>query len=460
LSQSAIQIEGLSKCYRIGARATLGQWLTRKLAATCRAIKPASDAVASPSLQLADARSSTIADASTTESDQSIKASSLRCKGNHFYALRDINLNVERGEVVGIVGANGAGKSTLLKVLSQITDPTEGRVQYHGRIASLLEVGTGFHPELTGRENIYLNGAILGMRSREIKAKFDEIVDFSGTERFLDTPVKRYSSGMRVRLAFAVAAHLQPEILVIDEVLAVGDAAFQQKCIGKMNDVAKREGRTVLFVSHNMASVQQLCSRAIFLQDGQLVKQGRPADVVDAYLNALGTQQITKENDLTRLPRTGEHSQRIRIAACRLLDADNQPATDLKFGEPFSIEVEAEAREAMNNLSFVAGISTSLHQRIVTTMSEEAGLSCSVIPGQRVRARLRIDALPLVPGDYRLTLSLRANKEALDLLPNFREFKVLPVLTDASQVPNGLWGVIHVTPKWTIDPPVDSKLAA
>ena len=203
-----------------------------------------------------------------------------------FWALRDVSFAVARGEVLGIIGRNGAGKSTLLKVLSRITEPSEGRVEIRGRVASLLEVGTGFHPELSGRENIYLNGAILGMSRREIKARFDEIVAFAEVERFLDTPVKRYSSGMYVRLAFAVAAHLEPEILVVDEVLAVGDAEFQKKCLGKMQDVASG-GRTVLFVSHNMGAVEALCTRAIQIFDGQVVRTGASGNVIQKYLDGL-----------------------------------------------------------------------------------------------------------------------------------------------------------------------------
>jgi ABC-type polysaccharide/polyol phosphate transport system ATPase subunit len=199
-----------------------------------------------------------------------------------FWALKDVNFEIKRGDVVGIIGRNGAGKSTLLKVLSRITEPTEGRVTIHGRVASLLEVGTGFHPELTGRENIYLNGAILGMMRTEIRRKFDEIVDFAGVERFLDTPVKRYSSGMYVRLAFAVAAHLEPEILIVDEVLAVGDAEFQKKCLGKMKDVAG-QGRTVLFVSHNMAAIRALCDKAIYLESGTITDIGNIVDVIETY---------------------------------------------------------------------------------------------------------------------------------------------------------------------------------
>ncbi len=210
-------------------------------------------------------------------------------EANEFLALQDINFEVKHGEVVGIIGKNGAGKSTLLKVLSRITEPTTGRITVNGRIASLLEVGTGFHPELSGRENIFLNGSILGMTRVEIKRKFDEIVDFSGVEKFLDTPVKRYSSGMYVRLAFAVAAHLEPEILVVDEVLSVGDMEFQAKCIGKMGEVAQ-SGRTVLFVSHNMPAVKNLCSRCILLSSGRIIQEGSTTDIIERYMNPSNTR--------------------------------------------------------------------------------------------------------------------------------------------------------------------------
>jgi lipopolysaccharide transport system ATP-binding protein len=207
-------------------------------------------------------------------------------EGDVVWSLKDINFEINQGDSVGIIGRNGAGKSTLLKILSRVTSPTNGTVKVKGRIASLLEVGTGFHPELTGRENIYLNGAILGMRKAEIKRKFDEIVDFAGVQRYIDTPVKRYSSGMYVRLAFAVAAHLESEILIVDEVLAVGDAEFQKKCLGKMGDVSKGEGRTVLFVSHNMGSIRQLCTNAMLLNNGKLVKQGSVDETLSLYLKS------------------------------------------------------------------------------------------------------------------------------------------------------------------------------
>lgn len=213
-----------------------------------------------------------------------------------FWALKDISFEVKRGETIGIIGKNGAGKSTLLKVLSRITEPTKGKIEIDGRVSSLLEVGTGFHPELTGRENVFLNGTILGMSRAEVKTKFDEIVEFSGVERFLNTPVKRYSSGMKVRLAFAVAAHLEPEILIIDEVLAVGDAEFQKKCLGKMEDVAG-QGRTILFVSHNMNAVRQLCSKGLFLSQGEVVDSGEINSVIDLYLKK--NQSITQTDSVS-----------------------------------------------------------------------------------------------------------------------------------------------------------------
>ena len=217
-------------------------------------------------------------------------------KSDYVWALNDLNFEIKKGEIMGIIGRNGAGKSTLLKVLSKVTGPTKGNIHVNGRIASLLEVGTGFHPELSGRENIFLNGAILGMSKKEIKSKLDEIIDFSGIGKYLDTPVKRYSSGMKVRLGFAVAAHLDPEILIVDEVLAVGDAEFQKKCIGKMNDVSKNQGRTVLFVSHNMGSVMELCDRGILMQNGTIKNVGPIEEIVPEYLNAFKSEKMT--NDL------------------------------------------------------------------------------------------------------------------------------------------------------------------
>lgn len=261
MKKIAIKAENLSKVYQLGAFST--GTISRDIERWFYKVRGKED----PFLKIGETNDR------TTKGDSDV-----------VWSLKDINFDIIQGEAVGIIGRNGAGKSTLLKILSRVTTPTTGRVRIKGRIASLLEVGTGFHPELTGRENIFLNGAILGMRRNEIKRKFDEIVDFAGVERYIDTPVKRYSSGMYVRLAFAVAAHLDSEILIVDEVLAVGDAEFQKKCLGKMNSVSTSEGKTILFVSHNMASVSQLCKKAILLKDGIIKYEGATADVVSEYL--------------------------------------------------------------------------------------------------------------------------------------------------------------------------------
>lgn len=259
-----------------------------------------------------------------------------------IWALRDISFEVKGGEVVGIIGVNGAGKSTLLKILSKITVPTSGRVTIRGRISSLLEVGTGFHPELTGRENVYLNGTILGMRKKEIDKKFDEIVDFSGIEKFIDTPVKRYSSGMKVRLAFAVAAHLEPEILVIDEVLAVGDAQFQRKCLNKMKDVGQ-EGRTVLFVSHNMPAVTRLCSRSILLNGGLVQEDGPTHEVISGYLNSdIGAQAERRWVDLMQAP----GDEVVRLCGVRVRTNDGCVSETVDISQPIRIEIEYEVLQS------------------------------------------------------------------------------------------------------------------
>ncbi|MBK9132719.1 MAG: ATP-binding cassette domain-containing protein [Gammaproteobacteria bacterium] len=258
-----------------------------------------------------------------------------------LWALRSVSFEVKRGEVLGIIGTNGAGKSTLLKILSRITPPTRGSIEIRGRVSSLLEVGTGFHNELTGRENIYLNGTVLGMRKKEIDRKFDEIVEFSGVERFLDTPVKRYSSGMRVRLAFSVAAHLEPEILIIDEVLAVGDAAFQKKCMNKMQDVGEG-GRTVLFVSHSMPAITRLCHRAILLNQGTVLKDGLTHDVVSAYL---GSGQGSPSHKQWDDPGTAPAGKVARLLAVRALDADRKISSAMKITQPIAIEIEFEVIE-------------------------------------------------------------------------------------------------------------------
>jgi lipopolysaccharide transport system ATP-binding protein len=254
-------------------------------------------------------------------------------KEDVFWALRDISFNVEHGDTLAIIGKNGAGKSTLLKILSQITEPTKGKITINGKVASLLEVGTGFNAELTGRENVYLNGTILGMRKKEIDSVFDAIVDFSGVEKFIDTPIKRYSSGMKVRLAFAVAAHLQPEILIVDEVLAVGDAEFQKKCLGKMDEVAK-DGRTVLFVSHQMAAVQSLCKRAIMLKEGEIAKTGTSKEVVDFYLNNYSKNILERS---WNSPEEAPGNELVRIKSVKLIPDGDRVTVNTPFRLVFEI---------------------------------------------------------------------------------------------------------------------------
>ena len=273
----------------------------------------------------------------------SVNDRTLKADSDYVWALRDIDFRVEQGDVVGIIGKNGAGKSTLLKLLSKVTGPTVGSIRARGRIASLLEVGTGFHQEMTGRENIFMNGAILGMTKQEIAAKLDEIVDFSGCERYLDTPVKRYSSGMMVRLGFAVAAHLDPEILVVDEVLAVGDAEFQKKAIGKMQDVSKGEGRTVLFVSHNMASVKSLCKSGLLLENGMVKYRGGIQDTIDMYIGEGGSLENQYFDDLSTAP----GNDVIRIKSFEILPLDSSSQISIETGALFRLRVMCYKEKAM-----------------------------------------------------------------------------------------------------------------
>ena len=255
-------------------------------------------------------------------------------KKEEFWALKNINFSVKKGEIVGIIGSNGAGKSTLLKILSQITPPTEGEITIRGRVGSLLEVGTGFHPELTGRENIFLNGAILGMTKKEIVKKFDAIVKFAGIEKFLDTPAKRYSSGMYVRLAFSVAAHMEPDILIVDEVLAVGDAEFQKKCLGKMEEVAKKDGRTIIFVSHNMGAIARLCNRTILLKNGEIAFSGKTDEVISTYLDKLNTQAQIFERDRKTLRSDNQ------FISVHNSDAIHQIKNDFRYDEEIRVMLE------------------------------------------------------------------------------------------------------------------------
>lgn len=335
MSDVAIRVENLGKRYRVGNRAEQYGMLRDTLARTVR-------------------------DPLRT----------LKRRGgngtNDFWALRDVSFEVKHGDVLGIIGRNGAGKSTLLKVLSRITEPTSGRAEIRGRVGSLLEVGTGFHPELTGRENIYLNGAILGMKKSEIDRKFDAIVDFAEIGRFLDTPVKRYSSGMHVRLAFAVAAHLESEVLLVDEVLAVGDAAFQQRCIGKISEIT-REGRTVLFVSHNMASILSLCSTVQWLDAGTVALAGKPEDVVTGYLQAFDGAATIPVSE--RLDRAGDGSARISTFAIRNIDGTGT----VRCSDALDIEIGYSASADLLRPRFIVGIYDQLGRRIFCLDSSVTG---------------------------------------------------------------------------------------
>ncbi|MDQ3605887.1 MAG: polysaccharide ABC transporter ATP-binding protein [Gemmatimonadota bacterium] len=347
-----------------------------------------------------------------------------RREENHFWALRDVSFEVTRGEVVGIIGTNGAGKSTLLKLLSRITEPTVGEAEVHGRVGSLLEVGTGFHGELTGRENVYLNGAILGMRRTEIARKFDEIVAFAEIEKFIDTPVKHYSSGMYLRLAFAVAAHLEPEILIVDEVLAVGDASFQKKCLGKMKDVAGA-GRTVLFVSHNTDAVQRLCSRCLHLEQGTVAADGEVRDVVTGYLSS-GHERPSPDRwiDLSSAARSGSGD-------ARFLRACYTSAADILGGHPhpfapldFEFAISSDAERVVRSLAVYL---TSQHgTKLINADTISQGKLLHLRNGLNL-VQLRIAELCLNPGVYTVGLWLaNSMHDAMDHLESAFEIEVVP----------------------------------
>ena len=337
--------------------------------------------------------------------DRSKKGSS-----NYVWALKDINFSVEQGEVVGIIGKNGAGKSTLLKLLSRVTTPTVGEIRARGRIASLLEVGTGFHPEMTGRENIYMNGAIMGMTKAEISRKLDEIVDFSGCERYIDTPVKRYSSGMTVRLGFAIAAHLEPEILVVDEVLAVGDAEFQKKAIGKMGEVASG-GRTVLFVSHNMAAVRNLCKSGIVLKDGQFNFRGTADEAVDQYLKAYADD--FEGISLEKIPRTDKTNGLLRFVDISFLNDKNETIIP-HCGKFLRIRLKIKAEKGADQCFVSIGIQNSYGEPIMDFPSYFTMDEFKMSPGIHY-ANLDIPKLPLTGGVYRLALWADAKNPFVDV---------------------------------------------
>jgi lipopolysaccharide transport system ATP-binding protein len=339
-----------------------------------------------------------------------------------LWALKDVSFEVTPGEVVGIIGRNGAGKSTLLKILSRITEPTSGRIELYGRVASLLEVGTGFHPELTGRENIFLNGSILGMTRKEIESKFNEIVAFAELEKFIDTPVKRYSSGMYVRLAFAVAAHLEPEILIVDEVLAVGDAAFQKKCLGRMRDVAST-GRTVLFVSHNMAAVSTLCSKAMMLWEGKVeVPLGDVEVAVQQYLTQI--HQITKTKLSERTDRSG--TGKIRIIDFGSFDREGNELEFVATGQEIDFRIYYSTNEARAE-NIVVGIGINAHSgTFVSLLSNELAGNPFDSIGKEGYFTCKVKKLPLSPGSYTVSLIVRSNDVISDWIQHAATIVVEP----------------------------------
>ena len=363
-----------------------------------------------------------------------------------LWALRDVSFEVQPGEVLGIIGRNGAGKSTLLKILSRITEPTSGRAIIRGRVASLLEVGTGFHPELSGRENIFLNGAILGMRHAEIARKFDEIVAFAEVERFIDTPVKRYSSGMYVRLAFAVAAHLEPEILVVDEVLAVGDMEFQKKCLGKMNEVSKG-GRTVLFVSHNMAAVQNLCSRCMILRNGCLQTIGATEDAIAYYLVSLGSIKKSLASRMDRIG-TGE----VYVESMDVIDENGNTLESVVSGQDIRIRLHFKKETALLHSRIIASLEFKTQMDVpVFLHHNRLSRECFGPLPQQGCFELRIKRLPLPPSVYRISYSLLEDGAYVDYINDALELTVTAGdFFKSGEVPPVTHGVCLVDGAWSL----------
>jgi len=396
MSGAAIRVESLSKQYVLGAEVDQNQTFGELIAG----------AFAQPLKRLRRLRGSST-------------------KQKSFWALKDVSFEISKGEVVGIIGANGAGKTTLLKVLSRITPPTTGAVHYKGRVASLLEIGTGFHPELSGRENIYINGAILGMSKSDIRRRFDEIVDFSGVQQFLDTPVKRYSSGMYVRLAFAVAAHMNPDILIVDEVLAVGDIEFQKKCLGRMQSISEGQGKTVLFVSHNLDAIKRICSTAIYLKEGRLVHQGGVDSAIEAYLSR--SKRMANTSDIScATERWG--SGRVKITAFSVENGEGRSVTVLHAGRSYTFEMQYSADEVgERNTVAIANIEFSDEKgTTVLLLSSDYGHAGIGISQKKGKITCSIEDFNLAAGDYYITLYLgEKGGETWDCLNNVTAVSVV-----------------------------------
>jgi lipopolysaccharide transport system ATP-binding protein len=368
-----------------------------------------------------------------------------------LWALSDVSFSVEKGEVVGIIGRNGAGKSTLLKILAKITYPTSGRVRARGRVAALLEVGAGFHEELTGRENIYLNGSIMGMKKREVDAKLEAIVEFSGLQRFVDTPIKRYSSGMRSRLGFAVAAHLDPDVLIVDEVLAVGDAAFQKKCISAMHEL-RGGGRTVLFVSHNMAAVENLCSRGIWLAQGQVQLDGPAPKVIEAYMSSFAAA----ENASTALTHVEDRSGsgEIRFTRVEFRSTEGELQTVTRAGRSVVIRLHYHANEPIARPLFALRIYTELGTLVTTSTTWLHGLDIPLVPVGEGYVDLEIDSLNLMPGRYYLSLRLGSllDQRTYDALEHavYLDVEEAPIYGQSRRI-DSRFGLVFFPQRWRLD---------
>jgi lipopolysaccharide transport system ATP-binding protein len=422
MSNVVIRAENLGKRYRIGERQqylALRDVLARAMSAPARLF-------------------------------QARKPSSPNGDPTHIWALKDVSFEVRQGEVVGIIGRNGAGKTTLLKILARVTRPTEGRAQVKGRVGSLLEVGTGFHPELTGRENVFLSGAILGMTKAEILRKFDEIVAFAEVEKFLDTPLKHYSSGMQMRLAFAVAAHLDPEVLLVDEVLAVGDLAFQKKCLGKMEHVAK-EGRTVLFVSHNMQAVQRLCGRCLLMDAGEFVQRGAVSECIRTYLR-MGRAQ-SAENGRADLSLSSGIKRRgsgaARFESAELMNLDGEQISQVCFGQAVRVRLEVWASRPLPGVllgfSFVAADGAEVQG----TTARDGGIRCNLQSGIQV-FECRVDPMILTPGRYYFRGAIFSHTEEYEHIYEFLPFDVIPFAESISdRIPSSHYvGYVYCPYKW------------
>jgi lipopolysaccharide transport system ATP-binding protein len=432
MSDTVITVEGLGKKYRIRHQAEGRRYVALR--------DVIAQKIKAPFHFLRRSQKSEVRSQNPASGHSSLVT---RHSSEDFWALKDISFEVKQGEVLGIIGRNGAGKSTLLKILSRITEPTEGRVRIRGRVASLLEVGTGFHPELTGRENIFLNGAILGMHRTEIKRKFDEIVAFAEVEKFLDTPVKRYSSGMYVRLAFAVAAHLEPEILVVDEVLAVGDAQFQKKCLGKMQDVS-RSGRTVLFVSHNMGIITDLCQQCLCLRNGKVHKIGSTKEVVREYL---ATGSVAGEVDLHTWTAERSGDGPMRVLKLSLLDREGQIRSTFEHGEPIEFRVRIWSDRARESILCIA--IRDAEGRVILHLTNTDDEAAILVTQGESEAKIGLPGIILNDGDFYVTVWLGDGMNTLhDRVGNCLGFRV------SSQQLGSIrsQGAVRVAATWAIAP--------